>query len=426
MPRCAAWCRGAAAGGSRSSRPRIREILSVCADLKLRFKILPVSFIDLSRQQAATLMTDLTPEDLLPRDPVVFDDTPRLDGRTVLVTGAAGSIGSEICSQLLHWGVETLVLVDMNENDMYMLKHRLDRDYPNRRVLLEIGDIRDPRRMYSVCRRHRPQEVFHAAAHKHVPLMEAAPCEAVKNNVLGTKNVAEAADASGAERFIYISTDKAVRPTSVMGACKRLGEQVVRSMAERSLTKFCAVRFGNVLGSAGSVVGVFREQIAAGGPVRVTHPEVRRFFMTIPEAVALVLKAGYSDYGELCVLDMGEQLHIDELARHMIAMSGLVPDVDIPIEYTGLRPGEKLFEELLTEEEEQTRQADHKILVASCPPPREDLDRRIQDLANAAADENENRVLMLLRELVPSYTLFSETPVDLKTTGPDDVAVEHG
>jgi FlaA1/EpsC-like NDP-sugar epimerase len=253
--------------------------------------------------------------------------------------------------------------------------------------------------------------------------MEAAPCEAVKNNILGTRNVAEAADACEAERFVYISTDKAVRPTSVMGACKRVGEFVVRARAERSLTRFCAVRFGNVLGSAGSVVSLFREQITAGGPVLVTHPEVRRYFMTIPEAVALTLKAGYSDYGELCVLDMGEQMLIDDLARHMITMSGLVPEVDIPIEYVGLRPGEKLYEELLTEEEEQTRQANHKILVATCPPPPDDLDRQISELAAAAADEDEARVLLRLRELVPSYTLFTGERPEREAEGPYDVRV---
>jgi len=209
-----------------------------------------------------------------------------------------------------------------------------------------------------------------------------------------------------------------------MGSCKRVGEFIVRELAERSMTKFCAVRFGNVLGSAGSVVSIFREQIAAGGPVKVTHLDVRRYFMTIPEAVALVLKAGYSDYGELCVLDMGEQLRIDELARNMITMSGFVPEVDIPIEYIGLRPGEKLFEELLTEEEEETRAVHHTILVASCPPPCADLDKRIGELAEAAAREDESRVLSLLRQLVPSYTYFDGLEADLTDRSPD-VALER-
>jgi FlaA1/EpsC-like NDP-sugar epimerase len=251
--------------------------------------------------------------------------------------------------------------------------------------------------------RYRPQDVFHAAAHKHVPLMEASPCEAVKNNILGTLNVARAAEDAGAERFVFISTDKAVRPSSVMGATKRVGEKIVRAMARRSATRFCAVRFGNVLGSDGSVVPLFRRQIARGGPVTVTHPEVRRYFMTTAEAVGLVLKSAYGDYGTLCVLDMGEQLRIADLARHMITMAGLVPDVDIPIAYTGLRPGEKLSEELLTEEEEQAIRVHDKIFVAQSPPSPDDLEDRINELAVAAAAEEHERVLVLLRELVPSY-----------------------
>ena len=251
--------------------------------------------------------------------------------------------------------------------------------------------------------RYRPQDVVHAAAHKHVPLMEAAPCEAVKNNVLGTRNVALAASTCGVERFVYISTDKAVRPTGAMGATKRVGEMLVRAMAQRSKTRFCAVRFGNVLGSAGSVVPLFREQIAAGGPVTVTHPEVRRYFMTISEAVGLVLQAAYGDYGELCVLDMGEQIRIVDLARHMITMVSLVPEVDIPIVFTGLRPGEKLFEELLTDEEERAQRVDRKILVAQSPPPPADLAERISQLERVAAKQDHQRVVALLRELVPSY-----------------------
>jgi FlaA1/EpsC-like NDP-sugar epimerase len=234
--------------------------------------------------------------------------------------------------------------------------------------------------------------------------MEVAPGEAVKNNILGTRNVAEAANEFGAERFLYISTDKAVRPTSVMGTSKRVGEMIVRRLARRSAgTRFCAVRFGNVLGSAGSVVPLFREQIASGGPVSVTHPDVRRYFMTISEAVSLVLRAAYGDYSELCVLDMGEQIKILDLARQMITMSGLVPDVDVPIVFTGLRPGEKLYEELLTEEEERKQQVHEKIFAAECPAPPEDLEARIEELAEAAAAGHATRVVELLRRLVPSY-----------------------
>ena len=382
---------------------RIREILSLCADLKLRFKILPTSYVNLNQRPPSTMMQDLSPEDLLPREPIDVSGGSGvlpIDGRTALVTGAGGSIGSEICVQLLRAGLTKLVMADMNENPLYMLKSRFDREHPRARVVIEVADIRDRGRMEALFGHHQPQDVFHAAAHKHVPLMESAPCEAIKNNVLGTRNVAEAAGANGAQRFIYISTDKAVRPTSVMGASKRVGEEIVRTMSRRYATGFCCVRFGNVLGSAGSVVPLFLEQIAAGGPVRVTHPEVRRYFMTIGEAVALVLKAAYSDYRGLCVLDMGEQIPILDLARNMITMLGLVPDQDIPIVFTGLRPGEKLFEELLTEQEERTRRVDAKILLAESPPPCQDLETRVHELAEVALAEDGSRAKDLLLRLV--------------------------
>ncbi len=391
----------------RMSAKRIREILGLCADLKLQFKILPVSFAYLNDRAAATMLQDLQPEDLLPRGPVDFSDSGQracIIGRKVLVTGAAGSIGREICVQLLRAGVSRLVMVDLNENEMYLTSRELQRQYPDAAFMTEVADIRDPGRMEALFAKYRPQDVFHAAAHKHVPLMEIAPGEAIKNNVLGTRNVALAADHAGVDRFVFISTDKAVRPTSVMGASKRVAEMIVRQLAHRSETRFCAVRFGNVLGSAGSVVPLFRAQIAAGGPVTVTDPEVRRYFMTIREAVGLVLQAGYGDYGEMCVLDMGEQIKIVDLARHMITMAGHVPDVDIAIEFTGLRPGEKLYEELLTEEEERTHQVNPKIFVAKCPAPPDDLDARVHELADAATAEDGDRVRAVLRTLVSSYT----------------------
>jgi FlaA1/EpsC-like NDP-sugar epimerase len=390
----------------RMSAQRIREILALCADLKLQFKILPVSFAYLNDRAAATMLQDLQPEDLLPRGPVEFSDSGQqaiITGRKVLVTGAAGSIGREICVQLLRAGVSRLVMVDLNENEMYLTSRELQRLHPDVRFMTEVADIRDAGRIEALFAKYRPQDVFHAAAHKHVPLMEIAPGEAIKNNVLGTRNVALAADRAGIDRFVFISTDKAVRPTSVMGASKRVAEMIVRQLARTSNTRFCAVRFGNVLGSAGSVVPLFRAQIAAGGPVTVTDPEVRRYFMTIREAVGLVLQAGYGDYGEMCVLDMGEQIKIVDLARHMITMAGHVPDVDIAIEFTGLRPGEKLYEELLTEEEERTQQVDRKLFVARCPAPPEDLDTRVRELADAAAAEDGERVRKVLRSLVRSY-----------------------
>jgi len=395
------------------SAARIREILNLCADCKLRFKILPVSFIDHQERGPAAMLTDLAPEDLLPREPVQFElerGGERVRGRRVLVTGAGGSIGGELCRQLLAAGVGHLLMTDINENELYLLSLRLRRASRSSAVSAEVADIRDESRMRALCAAFRPQDVFHAAAHKHVPLMETAPGEAIKNNVLATRSLAAIAEDVGVERFVLISTDKAVRPTSVMGASKRVAEMVVRQAARRKKTRFSAVRFGNVLASAGSVVPIFREQISSGVPVTVTHPDVRRFFMTTGEAVGLVLQAGYGDYGELCVLDMGEQIRIADLARHMITMAGLVPDVDVPIVYTGLRPGEKLFEELLTEEEERTTAVSRKIFTAACPEPPGDLDRRIDLLGEAAAREDGAEVIRLLRQLVPSFVPPSAGP----------------
>jgi len=394
----------------RLSATRIREILSLCTDLQVRFKILPVSYVYLQERGVSDLLKDLTPDDLLPREPVRFaSESGAIAGRVALVTGAAGSIGSETCRQLLKGGASRLVMVDMNENELYLFHHRLRRSHPSAVIECAIADVREPVRMRALFEEVRPQDVFHAAAHKHVPLMEAAPCEAVKNNVLGTLNVARASLGSGVERFVFISTDKAVRPTSVMGATKRVGEMLVHDLAGRSQTRFCTVRFGNVLDSAGSVVPLFREQIAAGGPVTVTHPEVRRFFMTIDEAVGLVLKAAYGDFGRLCILEMGEQLRILDLARHMITMSGQVPEADVPIVFTGLRPGEKLSEELLTEVEEQTRRVDQRILVAEPPSSPPELEMRLNRLIQAAMEEDSALCVALLGELVPSYRRSSGT-----------------
>jgi len=389
------------------SAARLREILTHCATSKLRFRRLPVSFLDHQARGAVAMLQALTPEDLLPRPQVELALGPlegALPSRRVLVTGAAGSIGGELCRQLLASGVGRLLMVDINENELYLTLLRNRREHPRSAVAVEVADIRDEGRMRSLVGGFRPHDVFHAAAHKHVPLMEAAPCEAVKNNVLATWSLARIADEAGVERFVLISTDKAVRPTSVMGVSKRVGEMIVRHMARTSKTRFTAVRFGNVLASAGSVVPIFRDQIAAGAPVTVTHADVRRYFMTIDEAVGLVLQAAYGDYGELCVLDMGEQIRIADLARHMITMAGLVPDVDVPIVYTGLRPGEKLQEELLTEEEERTSKVSAKIFTAVCPPPPADLESRLVELARCAVEEDHEGVVRRFRELVPSYS----------------------
>jgi len=389
----------------RPAAASLRKIIAVCASCRVQFKILPACS-SLAEPVSAAMLDDVAPEDLLPRAPVEFDrgELRRLvAGRRAMVTGAGGSIGSEICRQLVHYGVRQLVMVDMNENDLYLRARRLAEEQPDVDVRTEVADVREPSRFARLGERYRPEYVFHAAAHKHVPLMEDAPEEAVKNNVFGTLHVARMADACGAKRFVLISTDKAVNPSSVMGATKRIAELVVRDLARTSRTRMTAVRFGNVLGSAGSVVPLFKEQIARGGPVTVTHPDCTRYFMTIPEAVGLVLVAGLGDYGELCILDMGEPIRVDELARLMIALSGHVAGQDVRIVYTGLRPGEKLAEELLTEEEEQSHAVRGRIRIAKSPPPPLDLELRLAEMRRLAESGDRDSILRALKVLVPTY-----------------------
>jgi FlaA1/EpsC-like NDP-sugar epimerase len=385
---------------------RLRRILALCSGSKARFKIIPASFTQMEEKISAAMLHDLSPEDLLPRVPVEFDQgeiAARIRGRRVLITGAGGSIGSEIARQVAAAGCARLVLVDLNENNLYLNVRRLQADHPDLIVQAEVADVREADRILRLGKRCRPEIVFHAAAHKHVPLMEDAPEEAVKNNVFGTMNVSLMADAVGAERFVLISTDKAVRPSSVMGASKRIAEMVIRDVGRRSKTRMTAVRFGNVLGSAGSVIPIFKQQIERGGPVTVTHPECSRYFMTIPEAVGLVLVSGLNDYGELCILEMGKPVRIADLAHHLITMAGFVPNLEIPIVYTGLRPGEKLHEELMTEEEEQTRRAHNRILVAESPAPPSDIRERLGELRRLADGGDAQALLRVMRELVPTF-----------------------
>ncbi|HET9450095.1 MAG TPA: nucleoside-diphosphate sugar epimerase/dehydratase, partial [Aggregicoccus sp.] len=385
---------------------RIRYILDLCMQQNVSFKIMPASLADMDERITASMLHDLSPEDLLPRRAVAFDphEVHRLvTGRRVLITGAAGSIGSELARQVAAHEPASLVLVDMNENELYFLARLLEERHPQLALSAIVADIRDAERLLRLGREHAPQDVFHAAAHKHVPLMESTPEEAIKNNVFGTLHVARMADACGAERFVLISTDKAVHPSSIMGASKRLAELVIRDVAARSRTRFTAGRFGNVLGSAGSVVPLFKQQIKRGGPVTVTHPDCTRYFMTIPEAVGLVLLAGLGGYGELCLLDMGAPVRIAELATNMISMAGLVPGKDIPIVYTGLRPGEKLVETLMSEEEESTQQVRDRIKVAHSPPPPADLRRRLEQLRQCALAGDAGGIQELLRSLIPTY-----------------------
>ncbi len=390
----------------RLQAERIRRILALCASSKASFKTIPASYTFMEKRFSAAMLHDLSPDDLLPRNPVTFDAEEirkLVQGRRVLVTGAGGTIGGEICRQLaLHRAAE-LVMVDMNENELYLGARRLHDEYPSVSLHPEVADIRELTRLHRLAAQYRPEYVFHAAAHKHVPLMEDAPEEAVKNNVFGTLHVALMAHHAGVERLVVISTDKAVKPSSVMGATKRIAELVVRDLARRSRTQMTAVRFGNVLGSAGSVIPLFKQQIERGGPVTVTHPDCTRYFMTVSEAVGLVLLAGLGGYGDLCVLDMGKPIRIAEIAANLITMAGHIPDEEIAIVYTGLRSGEKLHEELLTEDEELNVQVRNRISVAKSPPPPADLDRWLAVLRELADDGNSERLLGAIQKLVPTY-----------------------
>jgi FlaA1/EpsC-like NDP-sugar epimerase len=387
---------------------RLREVLAACASLKLSYKVLPVSFTYLNEHVRPSMLADLSPDHLLPRHEVRFDDQ-ELDrlvrGRRILVTGAAGSIGSEACRQIAAHAPALLVLADIDENNLYFLYRHLQHLYPGLAVEAQVVDIRDATRVEQLHRAYLPQDVIHAAAHKHVPLMEYAPEEAVKNNVIGCLNLVDVADRMGVERFVLVSTDKAVNPASVMGATKRVAELLVLQQAERSRTRFSTVRFGNVLGSAGSVVPLFKEQIARGGPVTVTHTECRRYLMTIPEAVGLVLLAGLGGFGELLILEMGEPIRILDLARMMISLAGHVPEKDIRIEVTGLRPGEKLDEELMTPEEAaRSREVRPKVKAVEVERAPADLLDRVARLHVTAQRGDREAVIAALREVVPGYT----------------------
>lgn len=329
-----------------------------------------------------------------------------LKGKRVLVTGAGGSIGAELCRQIAGYDPDLLLLFERYENSLYLLDVELRRRFPHIKVIPVVGDITQMERVSSAFRASNPDIVFHAAAHKHVPLMEQFPGEAVKNNLLGTRVVAEAALLSGAARFVFLSTDKAVNPSSVMGATKRIAEYVTQGMNGLGATCFSAVRFGNVLGSNGSVVPLFAEQIRKGGPVTVTHPDIRRYFMTIPQAVELVLKASMMGTGgEVFVLDMGEQIRIVDLARTMIELAGLVPDKDIKIEYIGLRPGEKLCEELFEETERVEETAHYKVkrAIPMGPLPVCFDNDFLKDLESCLYDGEHDRIITTLQKLVPTF-----------------------
>lgn len=352
-------------------KSEINHIFQQCVNTKVKTQIMPSVEDIMAGKISVGQMRDVQVEDLLGRDPVQLDTgaiSNKLTGKTVLVTGAGGSIGSEVCRQVCNFNPAKIILLGHGENSIYTIEMELRNTFSEIEIEPEIADVQDAERMNEVMQKYRPDVVYHAVAHKHVPLMERNPHESVKNNVIGTKNTAEAADVAGVKTFVMISTDKAVNPTSVMGATKRIAEMVIQHMDMVSNTKFVAVRFGNVLGSRGSVIPLFKKQIAAGGPVTVTHPDMVRYFMTIPEASRLVIQAGaIAKGGEVFVLDMGEPVKIVDLAKNLIRLSGFSEE-EIGIKYSGMRPGEKLFEELLGENEVHSEQIYPMIYRGKTPP----------------------------------------------------------
>jgi len=394
----------------------IREILELCKKTKLEIKILPGMYQLINGQVSVSNLRPVEIEDLLQREPVKLD-LGEISGyireETILVTGAGGSIGSEFCRQVAGFGPKKLILLGHGENSIHRIWLELADRFPKLPLGIEIADVRDRNKINHVFQKYRPGLVFHAAAHKHVPLMELHPDEAVKTNILGTKNLAEAADRAGTKIFVMISTDKAVNPSSVMGATKRTAELIVQQMDRSSQTRFVAVRFGNVLGSRGSVVPIFEEQIKKGGPVTVTDPEMTRYFMTIPEAVQLVIQAGsMANGGEVFILDMGQPVKIVDLAKDMIRLSGLEPDKDIKIKFTGIRPGEKLFEELLTAEEGAAATQHKRIFVAKpCLVEIATLEREVLFLAQNPTQLKDSDVFAALAAIQPNFKSYRQEQV---------------
>lgn len=415
-----------------ASAGEVRDILSICKETDCALKLLRSMYQVVDEDQISVRdLKDVSIEDLLGRDPIRVDMKEiydHLNGKVIMITGGGGSIGSELCRQVAKHHLKRLIIFDVYENNAYAIQQELIRDYPELDLVVLIGSVRDSRRIDEVFARYRPEIVYHAAAHKHVPLMEASPHESIKNNVIGTYKTAYAALKYGCGRFVLISTDKAVNPTNIMGASKRLCEMIVQcfdravkngsaaglrplgmhentTQGERkAVTEFVAVRFGNVLGSNGSVVPLFKEQIARGGPVTVTHPDIIRYFMTIPEAVSLVLQAGtYAKGGEIFVLDMGSPVKIDQLARNLIKLSGFKPDEDIRIVYTGLRPGEKMYEEKLMDEEGLETTPNHLIHIGRPVLPEEELFlEQIEKLEQLAYD-GESDIRSAVAQIVETY-----------------------
>lgn len=389
-----------------------KEILNICQETGVKIRVLPSVADIIKNKSLLQNLGDVEIEDLLRREPIVLDNQnigELIENKCILVTGGGGSIGSELCRQIVKYNPKTLVILDIYENNLYNIEMELRYKHYDEKIdiIPIVGSVRDTNKLEKVFKDYNPYLVFHAAAHKHVPLMQINPLEAIKNNVIGTYNVAKCADKHNVKRFILISTDKAVNPTNVMGASKRMCEMIIQAMNSVSKTKFAAVRFGNVLGSNGSVVPLFKKQIAAGGPITVTHKEITRFFMTIPEAVELVLQAmSYAEGGEIFVLDMGEPVKIYDLAVSLIKLSGLEPNVDIPIKITGLRPGEKLYEEVLMAEEGLKQTAHNKIFIGKLNDVKyEFIEEKIAELKEIVLNEDieMNKFMEKIKEIVPTY-----------------------
>lgn len=396
-----------------ASSKQLRPLLDICKETECELKIMPALYQLINGEVNTSKLRPVSVDDLLGREEIHVDLDQIMDyvsGKVVMVTGGGGSIGSELCRQIACHHPKRLVIFDIYENNAYEIQQELKRNHPELTLSTLVGSIRDQNRLDAVFEKYRPEIVYHAAAHKHVPLMEKSPNEAIKNNVLGTHKLVQAADKWGVKKFVQISTDKAVNPTNIMGASKRMCEMIIQSANGHSKTEFVAVRFGNVLGSNGSVIPLFKKQIAEGGPVTVTHPDIIRYFMTIPEAVSLVLQAGaYAKGGEIFVLDMGDPVKIMDLAKNMIRLSGLKLGKDIEIKITGLRPGEKLYEELLMDEEGMTETANKQIFVGH--PIDVDEEKLIETLKQmeVAAESETKDMRRIVESIVPTYHPISGT-----------------
>ncbi|WP_311776378.1 MULTISPECIES: nucleoside-diphosphate sugar epimerase/dehydratase [unclassified Clostridium] len=397
----------------------LKEIIECCKDAHIAVKIMPGVSEMIDGKFSINKIRDVDVEDLLGRESIKLDYdgiADYLEGKIVLVTGGGGSIGSELCRQISKFNPKQLIIFDIYENNAYEIQNELKRTFPELDLVTLIGSVRDRNRLRQVYTKYSPNVVFHAAAHKHVPLMEVSPEEAIKNNVVGTFNTAEFANSYGVEKFVLISTDKAVNPTNIMGATKRMCEMIVQAFNKVSDTEYVAVRFGNVLGSNGSVIPLFKKQIAAGGPVTLTHKDITRYFMTIPEASQLVLQAGaYAEGGEIFVLDMGKPVRIYDLAENLIKLSGFEPNKDIKIEVTGLRPGEKLYEELLMNEEGLTETKHEKIFIGK---PGEfeidDIARKTEELLKYATKGSKVRLKKQLKMVVDTFRDPDEVNIQVR------------